>query len=146
MGPVRDSRSSRVAAAGALALGCLVFTGCGKLSSDELDRGIETVESIAVEGRLLAGQTAEDRIKTTFVRVRARELAEDADHEAEKLADATPSEGLAVRRDSAVALIDEISGALGTLEVFPEDETKAHEAETELRSAGAKVSKLLDHK
>lgn len=44
-------------------------------------------------------------------RARARELAEDADHEAEKMADATPSEGLA---DERIIQIDEGAIAVET--------------------------------
>lgn len=136
--------SVRGASAAALAVIAvtLVF-GCGDMSRDEMDRGIETIESIAAEGRLIAGQTAQDRIKTTFVRVRSRELTEEVDHQAEKLADATPAEGLARKRNDAVALSAKVSDALGTLQTFPEDEARAKEAEAQLRAAGTAISELL---
>src|SRR5947207_11293608 len=74
-----------------LAVGAIAATvvGCGgPIMRDELQRGVETLGSTAEEGRLLGRDVARDRSKNTFVRVEARALADDADHEAEKLADA----------------------------------------------------------
>lgn len=134
-----------VLTASILSVCALALAACGDLTSGEIDRGVKTLESVAAEGRLIAGETGHDRIKTTFTRVRAGELADEADHEAEKLADATPAPGQAGRRDAAVALAQDLSDALGELGVFPEDEAKAGEAEQMLREAGAKLSKLLEH-
>ena len=70
--------------------------GCGgDMRADELSRSIDTLISSAGEGQLIAEGVAADRTKTTFVRVRTRELGEVVEHETEKLSDATTSAGLA---------------------------------------------------
>jgi hypothetical protein len=128
-----------MAASAALAIALI---GCGDLSRDELERGVGTLEAMAAEGELLAGDVARNRTKTTFVRVRSRELAEEAEHEAEKLADATPAEGTADARDDAVAIAEALAGALGTLQVHPEDERQGAHVARKLRDHGERLSAL----
>src|SRR3954454_18928676 len=79
--------------------------GCGDLSRGELERGVGSLGAISAEGELLARDISRHRTKKTFARVRARELAEDADHEAEKLHDATPAPDVAAakRREAELA-------------------------------------------
>lgn len=129
---------------GALAGVVLVVAGCGDMSRGELERRVEALESMAAEGQLLAGEVARDRSKATFARVRARELAEDADHEAEKMADATPSEGLGDARDDAVEQARALADAFGTLQVFPGDEGRGAQVERTLREHGQQLSGLLE--
>ena len=120
--------------------------GCGDLTSGELDRGIGTLESAASEGAMIAREVAEDRIKTTFVRVRARELSDEVDHEAEKLADATPSPGQGRHRDTAVRIAEKIGDSLGVLQVYPEDERRGDRAETDLERLAERLSTLREQK
>jgi hypothetical protein len=103
-------------AVGAAAAGC-----GGPIKRDELERGVETLGSTAEEGRLIGRDVARDRSKNTFVRVQARALAEQADHEAEKLADADATGGVASIKSRAVKLAEDISDALGDLQVMPGD-------------------------
>jgi hypothetical protein len=114
------------------------------MSRGELERRVTTLESMAAEGELLASEVSRDRTKATFARVRAGELADDADHEAEKLADATPSEGLADVRDDAVEQAQALADAFGTLEVFPGDEGRGAQVEQTLKEHGEQLSKLAD--
>ena len=65
------------------------------MQPEELAASVDTLSSSAAEGELLAGDVAEDRTKATFARVHARDLGNVVDHEAEKLADATPQPGIA---------------------------------------------------
>jgi hypothetical protein len=127
-----------VAAAAALATG-----GCGNLSGGELERGVATLESLANEGTLLARDVARDRSKATFARVQARELADQAQHEAEKLNDATPSGDLGQERERAVELAGDLSDALGEIETAPGDEQRAARTERDLRTIGDATSDLL---
>jgi hypothetical protein len=122
----------------------LVLAGCGDMSRGELERRVATLESLAAEGELLAGDVSRDRTKATFARVRAAELADDADHEAEKMADATPSEGLADVRDDAVEQAQALADAFGTLEVFPGDEGRGAQVEQTLKQHGEQLSQLAD--
>jgi hypothetical protein len=100
----------------------LTASGCGDLSHDELNRGVESLSALAAQGQLVASGVARDATKSTYARVMAKTLGEEAEHEAEKLADATPEEGTAEERDAAVAVAGEISGLLSELQTFPGDE------------------------
>ena len=81
-----ERRSFLVALFGAVLAGA---AGCGgPMEPQELARSVQTLESSASEGALLADGVARDRTKATFVRAHSRDLGETVDHEAEKLADA----------------------------------------------------------
>src|SRR3954453_14769481 len=98
----------------------LAISGCGgPITDDELQRGIETLGATAAEGRLVALDVVEDRTKVTFLRVEARALGDDAEHEAEKLGDAQAESGNAAVKADAVKLAQEIDSALGDLQVSP---------------------------
>lgn len=128
----------------ALAAILVVLAGCGDMSRGELERRVEALESMAAEGELLAGEVASDRTKTTFARVRARELADDADHEAEKMADATPAAGLGDARDDAVEQAQALADAFGALQIFPGDEGRGAQVERTLREHARQLSSLLE--
>src|SRR4051812_26755971 len=132
----------RAAVVLALAVVACPTTGCGSLSRGELERGVASLGSISAEGELLAGDVERDRTKSTFARVRARELADDADHEAEKLHDATPSTGLEAERDRAVALAQSLSSTLRMLQAAPGDERRGREVRGALREQGDAISSL----
>ena len=52
------------------------LAGCGgPITPGELSRSIQTLESSAAEGALLADGVARDRTTATFVRVHARDLS-----------------------------------------------------------------------
>jgi hypothetical protein len=110
-----------------------VASSCGgDMRGDELARSVETLSSSASEGALLAQGVVEERTKTTFVRVHARELGETVDHEAEKLDDAGAEGAIATRKDRAVALAGRISEALGALQTSPSDQAMARTTAREL--------------
>ena len=87
------------------------------MKPDELARSIQTLESTAAEGALLADEVARDRTKATFARAHARELGEAVDHEAEKLNDAeAEAEGGVAPKVRAIKLADQVSAALGRID------------------------------
>jgi uncharacterized protein YciI len=100
----------------------LAASGCGDLSHDELNRGVESLSALAAQGQLVASGVARDATKSTYARVMAKTLGGEAEHEAEKLADASPEEGIAAERHAAVAVAGEISGLLSELQTYPGDE------------------------
>jgi len=100
----------------------LAATGCGDLSNDELNRGVESLSALAAQGQLVASGVARDGTKSTYARVMAKTLGEEAEHEAEKLADATPEDGIVEERGAAVAVAGEISDLLSELQTYPGDE------------------------
>jgi hypothetical protein len=64
--------------------------------------------------------------------VRARELGETVEHEAEKLADATASGPVALAKRRAVELAGRLSEALGELQTAPDDRAAAAATERTL--------------
>jgi hypothetical protein len=125
-----------------LLVGALALTGCGPLDRAELKRGVESLSALASEGRVLADGAARDRTKRNFTRVHARVLAEDAAHEAEKLADAHPAAGLERERDQAVVIAQRIADTLGELQVFPGAERTAEQAQRQLSSSAGEADRL----
>jgi hypothetical protein len=106
-----------------VALAALVLcAGCGDLSRDELNRGVESLSALAAQGELVAGGVARDATKTTYARVMAKTLGGEAEHEAEKLADATPSPEVKRERNAAVQVAAEIADLFSELQTFPGDE------------------------
>jgi hypothetical protein len=123
----------------------LVAAGCGgPITDDELQRGVQTLGATAAEGRLVALDAVEDRTKVTFVRVEARDLGEDAEHEAEKLNDAEPQPGNARVKEQAVALAQDISSELGDLQVSPADRRIARRVQHRLDALARQADRLTE--
>src|SRR5690349_2718781 len=128
-----------------VAASSLVLVGCGgPITDDELERGIKTLGATAAEGRLVALDAVEDRTKVTFVRVEMRDLAEDAEHEAEKLNDAEAQPGNAEVKAKAVRLAQDIDSALGDLQVAPADRAVARDVEQRLDRLSKQAEALTE--
>ncbi|MFL5897756.1 MAG: hypothetical protein ACJ76D_04755 [Solirubrobacterales bacterium] len=106
----------------AIALLALAFGGCGDLSRGELSRGVESLSALAAQGQLVAGGVARDATKSTYARAMAKTLGDEAEHEAEKLADAEPSPEVRPERDAAVRIAGELAHLFSELRTFPGDE------------------------
>jgi hypothetical protein len=100
----------------------LFVSGCGDLSRGELSRGVESLSALAAQGGLVANGVAEDATKSTYARVMAKTLGGEAEHEAEKLADAEPEEAVEAERGKAVAVAREIADLFSQLQTYPGDE------------------------
>ena len=122
----------------------LAASGCEPLDQNELRREVESLHSLAAEGATLADQVNEQRTKRTFARVHARELGDSAEHSAERLTDADPADGLEAQTEDAIALADQISSAIGSVEVAPDDPVAAGKAAEQLRSLAARATALGD--
>jgi hypothetical protein len=119
--------------------------GCGgPIEHDELERGVATLGATAAEGRLVALDVVEDRTKTTFVRVHSAALADDAQHEAEKLNDAEARPELVARKAEAVRIAQAIDAALGDLRVSPSDRRVAHAVERRLDALSRQADRLAE--
>jgi hypothetical protein len=103
-------------------LASLAFVGCGDLSRDELNRGVESLSALAAQGELIANGVARDATKSTYTRVMAKTLGGEAEHEAEKLADAEPSAEVKKERNAAVQIAGELADLFSELQTFPGDE------------------------
>lgn len=119
----------------------VLVSGCGDLSRGELARGVESLSAIAAQGGLIADGVAEDATKSTYTRVMAKTLGGEAEHEAEKLADAEPEEAVEEERGKAVAVAREISELFSELQTYPGDErhgavVQKHMAEAKAQADG----------
>jgi hypothetical protein len=128
-----------LAAAGAMLAGC-----GGPIQHDELERGVATLGATAAEGRLVALDVVEDRTKTTFVRVHSAALGDDAQHEAEKLADAQAPPDLVTAKAEAVRIAQAIDSALGDLRVAPTDRRVARRVEQRLDALSRQAERLTE--
>jgi hypothetical protein len=119
-----DRRSiwQRRGAAAAVVVMLILAAGCGDLSRDELNRGVESLSALAAQGQLVANGVARDATKSTYARVMAKTLGGEAEHEAEKLADAEPEAAVAHERHAAVQIAGELSQLFSELQTFPRDE------------------------
>ncbi len=126
-----------------LAAGAATVSGCGELGDAELNRGVESLSALAAQGQLVASGVARDATKSTYARVMAKTLGEEAEHEAEKLADATPEEGIEEERDAAVAVASEISDLLSELQTFPGDEHHGSLVQKHLEEAQEKAEAIV---
>lgn len=115
-------RRRRLGVTAALGVSLVFLSGCGDLSRDELNRGVESLSALAAQGELIANGVARDATKSTYVRVMAKTLGGEAEHEAEKLADAEPSPEVGKERNAAVQIAAELADLFSELQTFPGDE------------------------
>jgi hypothetical protein len=115
-------RPGVIAAVVALCVSLIVLSGCGNLSRDELNRGVESLSALAAQGQLIANGVARDATKSTYTRVVAKTLGGEAEHEAEKLADAEPSPEVKRERNAAVQIAGELADLFSELQTFAGDE------------------------
>jgi hypothetical protein len=119
---IRRRRLGAIAALVALGVSLISFSGCGDLSRDELNRGVESLSALAAQGELIANGVARDATKSTYTRVMAKTLGGEAEHEAEKLADAEPSPEVRKERNAAVQVAGELADLFSELQTFSGDE------------------------
>jgi hypothetical protein len=120
---VNRKRGWRAIPAGAVAAALLLAVGgCGDLSRGELSRGVESLSALAAQGGLVASGVARDATRSTYARVMAKTLGGEAEHEAEKLADAEPSPEVREERNAAVQIAGELADLFSELQTFPGDE------------------------
>jgi hypothetical protein len=136
----------RVIAPAMLGVMAMALAGCGgPITPGELSRSIQTLESTAAEGALLADDVARDRSKATFVRVHARDLSDVVVHEAEKLNDAQADRAyVAAAKTRAIDLADRIDTALGQIQVAPGSETDGRRSTAALTRLSEDAKKLAD--
>jgi hypothetical protein len=105
-----------------LGVSLIVLAGCGDLSRDELNRGVESLSALAAQGELIADGVARDATKSTYTRVMAKTLGGEVEHEAEKLADAEAEGAVKGERNAAIQVAGELAGLFSELQTFPDDE------------------------
>jgi len=119
---IRRRRPGAIAVWVALGVSLIALSSCGDLSRDELNRGVESLSALSAQGELIANGVARDATKSTYTRVMAKTLGGEAEHEAEKLADAEPSPEVRKERNAAVQVAGELADLFSELQTFPGDE------------------------
>ncbi len=137
-------RPGVTAALVALGASLALFSGCGELNRGELNRGVESLSALAAQGELVANGVARDATKTTYARVMAKTLGGEAQHEAEKLADAEPEAGVRAERSAAVRLAGELADLFSELQTFPGDERHGSEVEKEMGELKDRADALVE--
>ena len=138
------TRRRLVPALALLCVSALAVGGCGDLSRDELNRGVESLGALAAQGELVANGVARDATKSTYVRVMAKTLGGEAEHEAEKLADAEPSPEVKEERDAAVQIAGELADLFSELQTFPGDEQHGALVEEHMGEAKDQADALVE--
>lgn len=140
----RRRRPGVTAALVALGVSLVSISGCGDLSRDELNRGVESLSALAAQGELLANGVARDATRSTYTRVMAETLGGEAEHEAEKLADAEPSPEVTKQRDAAVKIAGELADLFSELQTFPGDEQHGALVEKQMGEAKDQADALVE--
>jgi hypothetical protein len=109
-----------------------------------LSRGVESLSALAAQGKLIARGVAEDATKSTYTRVMAKTLGGEAEHEAEKLADAEPEAAVKTERHAAVQVALEIAGLYSQLQTFPGDERHGAAVQKHMGEAKAKADAIAE--
>jgi len=140
----RRRRPGVTAALVALGVSLITLSGCGDLSRDELNRGVESLSALAAQGELVANGVARDASRSTYTRVMAKTLGGEAEHEAEKLADAEPSPEVSEERKAAVQLAGELADLFSELQTFPGDERHGALVEKHMGEAKDRADALVE--
>lgn len=145
-GRARGQHQPPLTALAALLLLLVVIglSGCGDLSRGELSRGVESLSALAAQGKLIARGVAEDATKSTYTRVMAKTLGGEAEHEAEKLADAEPEAAVRTERHAAVQVALEIADLYSQLQTFPGDERHGAAVQKHMGEAEAKADAIAE--
>jgi len=136
------ARAAVLSAVVALLAGLL--GGCGDLSRGELSRGVESLSALAAQGGLVAKGVAEDGTKATYARVMAKTLGGEAEHEAEKLADAEPEAAVEAQRGEAVAVARELAELFAELQTYPGDERHGATVQKHMARAKAQADAIAE--
>ena len=127
-----------------LAVAVLALVGCGDstLSSKELQKQAEAVQSFAAEGALVAKGVEQARTTDTFVRVHTDYLAKAARKVETELSSKQASGSLDQKRKDAARLALLVSLNLERLHRHPGDQALAGELGSELEDDAAAAEKL----
>jgi hypothetical protein len=103
----------------------LCSCGGGQLSKKELQKDVESIQSLAAEGALVAREAADGSTTDVFVRVHSQSLQKAADKVEQKLSSAQASGSLDADRANAQQLAARVADELGRLHAHPGDRARA---------------------
>jgi hypothetical protein len=122
----------------------LALAGCGggTLGPHAFKKDVETVQSLAAEGALVAKQVAHGDVTHTFVRVHTRYLEQQASTLARRLSTARVQPSLAGKRRRAARVAAAVDRDLGLLHRHPGDRGLGKRLSTELERAAKQAEEL----
>jgi hypothetical protein len=123
----------------------LVFAGCGgggTLGQHAFKKDVESIQSLAAEGALIARQVGHGDATQTFVRVHTTYLQRQASTLERKLSTARVPPALAGRRRRAVRVAAEVDRDLGLLHRHPGDRGLGRRLGTELGRVAKQAERL----
>jgi hypothetical protein len=120
----------------------LAACGGGALDSASFQKEAESIQSVAAEGALLARDVAEGRSVSTFARVRASELGQEAESLARELDRADATAEVRTKLPQAVRLSRAVAAALARLASDPDDHGRARRIAAELEEAADSAADL----
>jgi hypothetical protein len=115
----------------------LVVAGC-ESTADRLEINIQSLQSDAVDGAMLAGEIIAGRADVNFARTHAQELQDDTTQVEKNVYDQRLPE-----YDKLQQLADQIGTALGTMEVRPDDASVAAQAQATLRKLADDAAEMM---
>jgi hypothetical protein len=126
-----------------LALIVLAAPGCGgtTLSSKDLQKQFEAIQSLAAEGALVADGAADGRTTDIFVRVHALYLSEAAAKVGDDLSAKQASSSLAPDKSDAVELAGRVEDDLTQLHESPGDKEQASRLRDDLERLAAQAER-----
>jgi hypothetical protein len=129
--------------AGIVAVVCLA--GCGgssTLTAKALEEQAGTLQSLAAEGSMLAGDTADGKMTRAFTRVHATDLGDAAASVGTALGGAHPAPGLAARATRTQRLAGAVHRDLAALAAAPGDKAQARSLAQQLERAAQTAKRL----
>jgi hypothetical protein len=122
----------------AVGLCCLlVVVGC-ESTADRLEINIQSLQSDATDGAVLAGEIIAGRTDANFARTHAQELQDDTTQIEKNVYDQRLPQ-----YDKLQQLADQIGTALGTMAVRPDDASVAEQAQTTLRQLADDAAEMM---
>jgi hypothetical protein len=115
----------------------LVVTGC-ESTADRLEINIQSLQSDATDGAMLAGEIIAGRTDANFARTHAQELQDDTSQIEKNVYDQRLPD-----YDKLQQLADDIGTALGTIAVRPDDRSVADQAQKTLRKLADDAAEMM---
>jgi hypothetical protein len=115
----------------------LIVTGC-ESTADRLEINLQSLQSDATDGAMLAGEIIAGRAGANFARTRAQELQDDTTQIEKNVYDQRLPQ-----YDKIQQLADDIGTALGTIEVRPDDASVAEQAQKTLRELADDAAEMM---
>ena len=120
----------------------LCLAGCGQLDKSELSTQVESLQSLAQEGTVLAHGIVEGSAHSAFVRVHAEEMATSASDVADQLSGQQVPADLEADVRQTKELAKRVSDELEELSHHPDDREKARSIEAALKAQASQMESL----